>query len=518
MKKEDIKQIKKIKEACIENARNFIASAEKIEYPNIQFHLAILAIEEIGKINICFHKIINKTLGGKIKLNENIDDHARKLFTVLFNLGGIEKIILDPKKLPNLKNIARNIHNKRLKSIYVDPESDQVPINIIPKKEAKEMMDFAKLVIEREERYIVKEKEENDEEFKWFMNASEDQDLSKFILRKSCFKKLNDFKEIRDWIKWIRKEFEKQKNELHQIGIKELSVKEIKVTESKKKKWKIKIRIFSHSHSVRQKVINRWNSKDSSIKLYATNKKNEFIFELTAPITIHATLIFDYTLNYTKVFLISLNIGTMGYFWYYLPHMTKRFYEEIIDLEHKKPLIIEKCEIPDIKSFENAVLDDEDVKNQQKVFIYISDILKSQNLNFLNLYFMGLVVISKIDLLFRSEINAFNYFYFAFKEALIFHKDWNDKIPFQKIIKKIFYKPEKELSNKIISEFSCLIDIHERIENKQISIQKINEEVNLEKVFLMKTCFDMYLLMKSFKHLEKKYNEGKKSNNNKDTQ
>ena len=513
MKKEDFKKIKKIKEACIENAKNLIETAKKIDSPNIQFHLSILAIEEIGKINICFHKILNKSLEGKIRLNENIDDHARKLFTVLFDLGGIEKIVSDPKTLPDLQSIAKNIHNKRLKSIYVEPESCQVPKNIINKKEAKEMIDFAQFVIEREERYILKEKEGNDEDFIWFMKASEDKELNQFIFRKSCFEKLNEFKEMGDWIKWIRNEFEKQKHELHQISMEELGVKEIKVTESKKKKWKIKIRIFSYSHSVRQKVINKWNSKDSSIKLYATNKKNEFIFELTAPITTHVTSIFDYTLNYTKVFLISLNIGTMGYFWYFLPHMTKRFYDEIIDLENKIPLIIENKEIPDIKSFENAVLDNEDIKNQQKVFVYISDMLEMGILNFLNLYFMGLVVVSKIDLLFRSELNAFNYFYVAFKEALIFHEDWDNKKPLKKIIEKFFYKPEKELSNEIISEFSDLIEIGGKIEQKQISFQKINEEVNLEKVFRMKTCFDMYILMKSFMHLEKKYNEGKKSNN-----
>ena len=34
---------------------------------------------------------------------------------------------------------------------------------------------------------LVREKEENDEDFKWFMEASENQDISNFIFRKSCF-------------------------------------------------------------------------------------------------------------------------------------------------------------------------------------------------------------------------------------------------------------------------------------------------------------------------------------------
>ncbi|MCI0448664.1 MAG: AbiV family abortive infection protein, partial [Chlorobi bacterium] len=327
MKKEDIEFIKKIKSSCLNNAKNFIDASLKLDdHPNIQFHLAILALEEIGKVKIYQIQIINKTYGGVSNIGDSIDDHSRKLFSALIDINGLEKIMDNWKLIPNMKNIVSVIHNKRLKCLYVEPENDKLPMDVVTKEEAKNMIELAKFMIKKEELLEFNEDEGIDIDLNWFLDSKENTEKSRFIFSKVAVKKISEFENVREWIRWLRMEFEKEEIELKKLTEREMGVKKINLKDAKNEKWKIKVKIFSYSHSIRQKVINAWNKKDSLIKLYSTKNNNEFIFELVAPLTIHAMALFDYTLNYTKFFLLSLNIGTLGYFWYYLPHLTKRFY------------------------------------------------------------------------------------------------------------------------------------------------------------------------------------------------
>lgn len=76
-------------EKCEENARKLIDSARLLVKhdgsTSAAYHLAILAIEEIGKA--CLLKIgqVNGLLGKEFALERRLDDHSQKLFLGIFS-------------------------------------------------------------------------------------------------------------------------------------------------------------------------------------------------------------------------------------------------------------------------------------------------------------------------------------------------------------------------------------------------------------------------------------------------
>jgi AbiV family abortive infection protein len=78
-------------EACLQNAEKLIAAANASAVPgsyHIAFHLATMALEEIGKSSMIFIDAIDhKPVGGDEETNTPlkwIDDHERRLFWAIW--------------------------------------------------------------------------------------------------------------------------------------------------------------------------------------------------------------------------------------------------------------------------------------------------------------------------------------------------------------------------------------------------------------------------------------------------
>src|SRR5205814_596659 len=93
--------------------------------------------------------------------------------------------------------------------------------------------------------------------------------------------KLAELKSAKDWVAWLRAEFQKAEEEGRAALQAELARKR-PARGSTKKKWKLRIRIVSDSHSIRPKVLNKWNDIVDWIKLLPVpDKKNQLIVEFT---------------------------------------------------------------------------------------------------------------------------------------------------------------------------------------------------------------------------------------------
>jgi AbiV family abortive infection protein len=113
-------------EACLQNAEKLIAAAKASAVPvsyHIAFHLATMALEEIGKSSMIFIDAIDhKPVGGDEETKtalKRIDDHERKLFWAIW-LPGRESL-RDWHTVPAAMDFARGIHKDRLDTICVDP-------------------------------------------------------------------------------------------------------------------------------------------------------------------------------------------------------------------------------------------------------------------------------------------------------------------------------------------------------------------------------------------------------------
>ena len=114
--------------ACLQNAEQLLESAKAVLAPgryHIAYHLAALAMEEIGKATLIFTESLEidqvraeeeaESLRGKW-----MEDHERELFWALWLPAfGIES---DWRAIPRYMELAKGIHETRVSTLYFDPE------------------------------------------------------------------------------------------------------------------------------------------------------------------------------------------------------------------------------------------------------------------------------------------------------------------------------------------------------------------------------------------------------------
>ena len=92
-------------------------------YPNIAYHLAILAMEEIGKAGMLASRaVIGAALEGE-RLQKRLDDHVYKLMWAVWSpsMSGGK---IDPKDFEQARQFAESTHARRKAGLYVDYSED----------------------------------------------------------------------------------------------------------------------------------------------------------------------------------------------------------------------------------------------------------------------------------------------------------------------------------------------------------------------------------------------------------
>src|SRR5258708_816788 len=83
-----VDELKKIVDACIKNAEGFIRAADALisaNVPHVRYHLAALALEEIGKAFISnVHFVSSTNEDSTFYVNIPVDDHVKKLYWAFF--------------------------------------------------------------------------------------------------------------------------------------------------------------------------------------------------------------------------------------------------------------------------------------------------------------------------------------------------------------------------------------------------------------------------------------------------
>jgi hypothetical protein len=82
-----------------------------------------------------------------------------------------------------------------------------------------------------------------------------------------------------------------------------------------KDKWKLRVRIFSDSHSIRPGLLKTWNDETDWIKLVpVSGKKNQLIIEFLFGDNVPVEGLWYFGWGVARHLVTALNIGTMG-FW-----------------------------------------------------------------------------------------------------------------------------------------------------------------------------------------------------------
>src|SRR5216683_3906754 len=133
---------------------------------------------------------------------------------------------------------------------------------------------------------------------------------------------------------WLREQFAQSEAEGKAAMQQELLRIHDLPAQSTKRKWKMRVRIFSGSHVIRPKTLSIWNEQTHWIKFIAVSgKKNQLIIELILGDHIPVQALWQFGWEATRRLVLALNIGTMGFWWWRLPEQISRYYEKLEDLD-----------------------------------------------------------------------------------------------------------------------------------------------------------------------------------------
>ena len=117
-----------IRQLCLEQAQGFIDAAELLvatdKFPNIVYHLSLLALEEVGKGSIVGARAVSNNNSPWVE--KALESHTRKLQWALWS--PMKRI--NPRDFADAGVIAKDLHERRLSSLYVDPNSDPTEISL----------------------------------------------------------------------------------------------------------------------------------------------------------------------------------------------------------------------------------------------------------------------------------------------------------------------------------------------------------------------------------------------------
>lgn len=386
------------------------------------YHLGLLALEEIGKLEV--------VLMGRVSTDENaasfkkkfMDDHVGKIFWAFWG-PTFTVDLMEPKQIEWHQELAKKLHAKRLRGLYVEPPENGVfvaPADQVSKVEALGLIEFAenRLEMQREHKPATLTEEEK-ADLLWFRAAKDDLQKKVFILGPTSVKKLQELGDARDWMKWLRTTVEAQEADLVQLAEAEMR-REVQEGDIDRPKWEMRVRIKTNSHIIKPKACNAWNEHGTPFKWIWIEKKDEFLLEFTIPRSVKAEELYETGLSMIYRYITALNIGTQGFFWFDLPLQTVKYHERVIDLEANAQVEIGR---PAPKRVSRTV---EPLNETHIRWIMIAfGLLPSDPGYTFFRYAQGLIYWAKTDIHSGFEVNSFGAFFDTFMSSMRMYGEWD---------------------------------------------------------------------------------------------
>ncbi|MCL4404954.1 AbiV family abortive infection protein [Patescibacteria group bacterium] len=463
---------------------------------HICFHLALLALEEVGKavmIAISYTTSLADTERGDF--SSAFDDHEKKIFWALWGTS-FRRNSVTKESIENARDLSKTLHERRLLYLYVDPTGGIDGQAQIKDGEANTLIQMTRARLEMEKLNKMTEEftEEDVKMLTWFFRATQDDDMKKFIFSGASIKKFEELGNGKDWVMWLKEVFDKNQAQMRELTQKELSRQQPQGGDADLPKYKMTIRIQSQSHSIRNNAFTKWNAGIKDIKLYKSNRKDiknyvkgEMIMELTASKKLQAAHLWEFGFFMAKTFINALNVATGGLFWWYIPKDIEKYYDEIIDLEVDKIGNTKLMVVPDKRlalgwDEMKFVLEENEMGRVMTVYPFF--MMEREKLRpFLEAYAFALSIFCKIDVHFRVEATALHEFFKALKAAFLIYSDWDGKSDFKEAALKKF---------KEIGEFNDLGEILQLGLDMDPASGKV-PNVTLTEVADMKLYCDIYM-------------------------
>lgn len=361
--------------ACLDHAESLILSAKAVSEArqhNVAYHLAVLALEELGKRQLILLNSVALGTGRITPFNEKQNtDHQKKLFWCFFG-GLLATNKIDPAAFKEAQELAETIHAKRMAGLYVDVSKDgvSVPSDNITEGEASNLIRLAeaRLAISRGETLRDEIPDHERELQRWFLSATDVPETRSFIFSKSSLAKLAEMDEVPAWARWVREELRKQSEAERQAVERELARQQ--PTGELKPKWRIRFRLATVTHSVRPGPLKLWNAAMPDIRLSPIERKPEILVDMTLHDNVPLTAVYSFGWALARHLAVCLNLATLGTWWWHFADDVTGWYERIDDLENNKvEVVIKSDEEPLDWGRERKPLTDSDITRLMSVFV-----------------------------------------------------------------------------------------------------------------------------------------------------
>jgi hypothetical protein len=239
--------------------------------------------------------------------------------------------------------------------------------------------------------------------------------------------------DARAWLRWARAEIEQIEAAGRETLQREMARK-VDTGKTSTPKWLIKVRLYTPTHSVRQKVLNQWNDRVYWAKLRAVDKKSELLMELIINDNVPIADLFDEGMMVSKLHIAMLNIGSGGVFWFELSSQTQAYFEKVEDLEFQMEVKMAKrsglakewiAAGPGGRKFKRSALEKAHMENAMTCLAAFAPMTNDEAEPIFGQYFTGVTMLCKTDLHLGVEKPARNAFVQALRNALQRFGDWN---------------------------------------------------------------------------------------------
>ncbi len=481
--------------ACTGHARVLLESARAVQaanHPNVAYHLAALALEEIGRRELIgVQSLASPHRDPPPWAAKHTQDHVKKLFWCFFG-GAFLYERLTGKALEELTGMATFIHSTRLAGLYVEHDEGglSIPEEAITAEQCSNLIDLATARLGMAEAEKVRDQvpDEEIELQSWFLKLTEDTDKRRMVFSGSSMAKLAELKDARAWVTWLKEQFDKADADSRAAVEEELRRSRSLPTEGKKDKWRLRIRVVSASHSLRGKELTKWNKRIDWIQL-AVAKKNELIFELILKDDVPVEALWYFGWGLARHFVVALNIGTMGFWWWRMPEQISRYYDSLHDLEKNMEVGVERSPSLRVDWGQNRVLTAEDLDRVAACFTALLNPHERDQHTAFNYYIGGLTFLSLNDIHWQCESTVFGNFFECLKALMAEYGDWKEGTSFRdsmlRFLDDMFPKMEER------DQFA---ELCARFESKNVE----GAVVTLKEAAFMKIFCDAYF-MRQFK-------------------
>ena len=182
-----------------------------------------------------------------------------------------------------------------------------------------------------------------------------------------------------------------------------------------------------------------WNKAIDLIKLSTTSKKDELLIDLCLLDNIPAQGLWYFGWGLARHFVVALNIGTLGFWWWRMPDQISKYYETIQDVQTKHLVSVEaRTPMLKIDWGTNRVLTENDLNLVTQCFVALPRSEEADKHEPYGYYLSGINFLSLNDVHWQCESIAFGNFFQSLRGMMKQSGYWKPETPFGPTLLRFF--------------------------------------------------------------------------------